>query len=279
MTGMRAYRIAYDGCPFYGFQRQPDVTTVEGTLLDALRSLGVIDSGEIPPGYAAAGRTDAGVSALAQTVSFEAPDWLTPRAFNSELPASVRVWASASVSPDFHATHAPVEREYSYVLHAAGLDESRTRQALTALSGRQDFHNLTPDETGTRRTLSTTLTVEAPFFILTLTAGGFARQLVRRIVSLVAAVGEGTADFDLIERLLGEQPVSGPDGVGPAPASPLVLTDVVYPDLSFQIDPDAAARAREVFEQQRVKRSTRARVSRELVDGIEVSTEASDRNE
>ena len=269
MTGMCAYRVAYDGAPFHGFQRQPDVRTVEGTLLDALRSLDVFESGETPPGYAAAGRTDAGVSALAQTVGFEAPDWLTPSAFNSELPASVRVWASTDAPPDFHATHAPAEREYSYLLHAAGLDESRTRQALTALSGTRDFHNLTPDETGTRRTLSTTLTVEAPFFILTLTAGGFARQLVRRIVSLVTAVGAGTTDFDRIDRILGEQSISGPEGVGPAPASPLVLTDVVYPDLSFQIDADAAARARELFEQQRVDRATRARVSRELVEGIE----------
>ncbi|MEF8937705.1 tRNA pseudouridine(38-40) synthase TruA [Halobacteriaceae bacterium SHR40] len=269
MTGTRAYRIAYDGRPFHGFQRQPDVATVEGTLLDALRSLDVIESGKTPPGYAAAGRTDAGVSALAQTVGFEAPDWLTPGAFNSELPASIRVWASTDAPPEFHATHDPDEREYSYVLHAAGLDESRTRRALTALSGTQDFHNLTPDDTGTRRTLSTSLTVEAPFFILTLTAGGFARQLVRRIVSLVADVGAGRADFDRIERVLGEQPISGPDGVGPAAAYPLVLTDVVYPALSFQIDQDAATQARKLFDKQRVERTTTARVSRELVDGIE----------
>ena len=272
MTGMRAYRIAYDGSPFHGFQRQPDVRTVEGTLLDALQSLAVIESGETPPRYAAAGRTDAGVSALAQTVGFEAPDWLTPAAFNSELPASIRVWASADAPPEFHATHDPDEREYSYVLHASGLDESRTRRALDALSGTQDFHNLTPDETGTRRTLSTALTVEAPFFILRLTAGGFARQLVRRIVSLVADVGAGTTDFGRIERILGEQPVSGPDGVGPAAASPLVLTDVVYPDLSFQIDHEAAVRARELFEKQRVERTTSARVARELVEGLDEST-------
>jgi len=66
-----------------------------------------------------------------------------------------------------------------------------------------------------------------------------------------------------------EQPVSGPDGVGPAPAYPLVLTDVSYPDLSFQTDEDAAIRARELFEKQRRERTTTARVSRELTDGLE----------
>ncbi|MFC6730557.1 tRNA pseudouridine(38-40) synthase TruA, partial [Natronoarchaeum mannanilyticum] len=73
---MRAYRIAYDGQPYRGFQRQPDVPTVEGEILDALDALSVLDDREVPEGYAAAGRTDAGVSALAQTVAFEAPDWL-----------------------------------------------------------------------------------------------------------------------------------------------------------------------------------------------------------
>ncbi|ERH00453.1 MAG: hypothetical protein J07HN6_02073 [Halonotius sp. J07HN6] len=39
---MRAFRLAYDGRPFYGFQRQPSVPTVEGALFDALRALSVI---------------------------------------------------------------------------------------------------------------------------------------------------------------------------------------------------------------------------------------------
>src|SRR6056297_1923774 len=100
---MRAFRVAYDGRPYHGFQRQPDVPTVENTLFDALAALGVADGK--PAGYAAAGRTDAGVSALAQTVAFACPDWLSPAALNSELPATIRAWASADAEPDFHATH------------------------------------------------------------------------------------------------------------------------------------------------------------------------------
>ena len=99
---MHAYRIAYDGRPYHGFQRQPDVPTVEDAMLGALRDLDVLaGDADTPPGYAAAGRTDAGVSALAQTVAFEAPDWLSPAAFNSELPESIRAWASADVDAEF----------------------------------------------------------------------------------------------------------------------------------------------------------------------------------
>ncbi|MFC6736077.1 tRNA pseudouridine(38-40) synthase TruA, partial [Halolamina salina] len=51
---MRAFRLAYDGREFYGFQRQPNVPTVEGRLLATLAEAGIVDDGETPPGYAAA---------------------------------------------------------------------------------------------------------------------------------------------------------------------------------------------------------------------------------
>lgn len=259
---MRAYRIAYDGQPYHGFQRQPDVPTVEEELLSALAALDVTD-GHPPPGYAAAGRTDAGVSAVAQTIAFDAPAWLSPAALDSELPPSVRAWASAPGPAGFHATHDAVERTYTYFLHAPEASDERARQALELLAGDHDFHNLTPDERGTRRTLVTAVDREEEFLVVRLTAGGFARQLVRRTVSLVASVARG-GSFERIERALADDPLPGPEGIGPAPARPLVLTDVSYPQLSFVVDEEAAERTRELFEQLRVRRATGARVAREL---------------
>jgi len=206
----RAFRVAYDGREYAGFQRQPHATTVEGTLLRALAKHGILDRGDgpthaTPPGYAAAGRTDAGVSAVAQTVAFEAPDWLTPRAFNGHLPGSVRVWAAADVPAGFHATHDAVRRTYRYHLYAPArveetdhdhaVDDGRVRDALARLSGEQDFHNLTSDdETGTVRDLTTTATREGDILVVEVSAGGFPRALVRRLVAAVRAVGRGTAD-------------------------------------------------------------------------------------
>ncbi|MFP4530124.1 MAG: tRNA pseudouridine synthase A, partial [Halodesulfurarchaeum sp.] len=114
---MRAYRVAYDGRAYHGFQRQPQVPTVEDVLFSGLRDLG-LEFADAPPEYAAAGRTDRGVSALAQTLAFDAPDWLTPRAFTTQLPADVHVWASAAVPDDFHATHDAISRTYTYYLYA-----------------------------------------------------------------------------------------------------------------------------------------------------------------
>ncbi len=264
---MRAFRIAYDGRPFHGFQRQPDVPTVEGRLFEALGELGVFE-GDRPPGYAAAGRTDAGVSALAQTAAFECPDWCSPAAVNSVLPPTVRTWAAADVPDAFHATHDATRREYTYHLYAPDVDDERARAALDALSGEHDFHNLTSDRAGTVRTLSTTARRDGPFLTVTVAAGGFARELVRRAVSLVRAVGSGEAPLSKVDRVLDAAPLDGPGGVSPAPPTPLVLTDVTYPAVSFETDEAAVESARSAFEDRRVAGLVGARVAATVSDGI-----------
>lgn len=268
--GKRAFRVAYDGRPFHGFQRQPDVPTVEGTLLAALRALGVLESdADTPPGYAAAGRTDAGVSAVAQTVAFDAPDWLTPAAFNSELPGDVRAWASADVPDSFHATLDAARREYTYFLYAPDADRGRAGDALAALAGEHDFHNLTSDDERTVRTLEGSVTRDDAFLVFRVSAPGFARGLVRRVVSLVHAVASGAAPRSKVERVLSPDPLDGHEGVPPAPATPLVLTAVAYPGVSFTVDADAAGSASTVFRERRTDGLTRARVADAVLAGIE----------
>jgi len=274
---MRAFRVAYDGRPFHGFQRQPDVPTVEDAIFDALREFGVLGPGaDRPEGYAAAGRTDAGVSARAQTVALDAPEWLTPRAFNGELPGSVRAWASADVPAEFHATHDATRREYVYFLYApredgppTSLDEERVREALARLAGEHDFHNLTSDETGTVRDLDIGAERDGDFLVIRLRAGGFARQLVRRVVGLAAEIGRGKAGIEKVERVLGAEPIDGPEGVAPAPAEPLVLWDVTYDGISFRVDDEAAESARAVWRQRHHERLTGARVASAIYDGFE----------
>ncbi|ELZ54090.1 MULTISPECIES: hypothetical protein [Halorubrum] len=285
-TVTRAFRVAYDGRGFAGFQRQPHAHTVSDALLAALDEHGIVERGDgpthaTPPGYAAAGRTDAGVSAVAQTVAFEAPTWLTPRAFNGHLPGTVRVWAAADVREDFHATHDAVRRTYRYHLYAPpadgdsddggdgngeggesggetgsdaarrdpehAVDDDRFRDALARFDGEHDFHNLTTDETGTVRDLDARATREGDILVVELAAGGFPRALVRRVVAAVRAVSRGTADLAWIDRLLADEPVAGGRGVGPAPPEPLVLWDVAYPDAEFAVDREAVESARVAF--------------------------------
>jgi tRNA pseudouridine38-40 synthase len=266
---VRAFRIAYDGRPYHGYQRQPSVPTVEGELFSALAALGIADPGEPPDGYAAAGRTDAGVSALSQTVAFEAPEWCTPRALNAELPAEVRAWASAEVPSDFHATHDAESRAYRYHLHAPDLAREAVARPLSAIEGTHDFHNLTavsdPDRDTVRTVRETSVERDGEFLLVELRAGGFLHEMVRRVVSFLEAAARGEAPA--VDRVLSPETLSGPAGIGPAPAEPLVLADVEYPELAFEVDECAAESRRSVFEATRVEAASRARVAGELGRG------------
>jgi tRNA pseudouridine38-40 synthase len=261
---MRAFRVAYDGTDYRGFQRQPHGETVEDAFFDALRDLGVGFEDGSPVGYAAAGRTDAGVSARAQTVAFETPTWLSPAALNSELPASIRAWAAADVPESFHATHDAAERAYRYFLYAPGADDDLAERAATRLSGAHDFHNFTPDDERTERELSVSLQRDGAFLVVDCRAGGFARQLVRRLVSVLDAVAREERPLEFIDRALAPVPLSGPEGIGSAAPEPLVLVGVRYPGIEFRVDDRALAAVREVFDRRRRRRLAGARVAGEL---------------
>ncbi|MCU4751784.1 tRNA pseudouridine(38-40) synthase TruA [Halobacteria archaeon AArc-curdl1] len=288
---MRAYRVAYDGTDYAGFQRQPNVDTIEDAIFDALRALEVLEPGERkPPSYAAAGRTDAGVSAVAQTVAFEAPNWLTPRALNSRLPANVRAWASTEVPKDFHATHHATRRVYTYHLYAPRdggfvpgtepeqhtesdhepFDDGRFRVALETLSGPHDFANLTPDDDGTERAPTLEATRDGPFLVVTVSSGGFARELVRQLIAVARDVAIGVLSYEGLERALDPEPLPGHEGIAPAPPEPLVLSAVEYGDhdLDFILDERAATDARATLERRRIERLVGARVAGDIRDGI-----------
>ncbi len=274
---MRAYRVAYDGQPYHGFQRQPDVDTVEGRLRSALVRLGVCERGEgLPDRYAAAGRTDAGVSARTQTVAFDAPAWLSPAAFNGELPDDVRVWASADVPEDFHAPTTPPSAPTPTTCTRRRMrTDPNTNRSTTGggptLSTRSPGHTTSTILPRTRPVLSGPSPSTGPGTVSS-SSSSFGRrvrrQLVRRLVSLAAAVADGSAPLSKVDRILSPEPVSGPDGVPPAPPEPLVLTDVRYPNVSFTRDEDAAVDARTVFARRRATARTTARVADHITDGL-----------
>jgi tRNA pseudouridine38-40 synthase len=105
--------LAYDGSGFHGWQVQPGLVTVQGTLAEALERL----TGErvLPQG---SGRTDAGVHALAQVVSFRlsapVPAANLHRALNRVLPAGIRVASVEEAPPSFHARHSARSKTYEY---------------------------------------------------------------------------------------------------------------------------------------------------------------------
>jgi tRNA pseudouridine38-40 synthase len=108
--------LSYDGAEFFGWQAQPDANTVQGTLASAIGRI----TGEkvLPQG---SGRTDAGVHALAQVMTFVTESSIPAenflKAMNDILPASVRVLQVTEAPEDFHARHSARAKTYRYRIY------------------------------------------------------------------------------------------------------------------------------------------------------------------
>ena len=146
--------LSYDGAEFSGWQVQPDAQTVQGTLASAIGRI----TGEkvLPQG---SGRTDAGVHALAQVVTFvtesSVPTENFLKALNDILPASVRVLEAAEMPADFHARHSAMAKTYRYRIYRSTicppflaryvwhypypLDEQAMARAAELVVGEKDF--------------------------------------------------------------------------------------------------------------------------------------------
>ena len=125
--------LSYDGAEFSGWQVQPDEPTVQGTLASAIGRI----TGEkvLPQG---SGRTDAGVHALAQVVTFvtesSVPTENFLKALNDILPASMRVLEVAEAPPDFHARHSALAKTYRYRIYRESICPPFLAQICMALS-------------------------------------------------------------------------------------------------------------------------------------------------
>jgi tRNA pseudouridine38-40 synthase len=152
---VRTFRliVAYDGTEFHGWQVQPSQRTVQGVIARGLESV----LGSAPARLTGAGRTDAGVHARGQVVSFEAETTLPARAVGAllarRLPPDVRVCEATEVVSGFSARHSARARRYAYrLLRLDDLlwsriawkpdrwcDPDALSRAVLPLEGEQDF--------------------------------------------------------------------------------------------------------------------------------------------
>jgi tRNA pseudouridine38-40 synthase len=251
--------VAYDGTDFAGWQVQPGLPTVQGTLASAIGRL----TGEnvLPQG---SGRTDAGVHALAQVVSFGSvstvpvENWI--RALNDILPASIRVLNVARAEPDFHARKSARAKTYRYRIlrsdicppflaryvwhYPYPLDEVAMIAAACLIVGEHDFTSFAavdPERvqrmaaesalaenptTNVRTVYSSIWSREGDELVYTVRGNGFLHHMVRNLVGTFLLVGKGTLSKEDLCRILQtrERSAAGPT----APASGLFLVDVEY---------------------------------------------------
>jgi tRNA pseudouridine38-40 synthase len=225
-----ALKIAYDGTVFHGQARQPNLRTVEGEVITALRRARAIRDARSSR-FQSASRTDAGVSALGNVVAFDTPRSPAPvaRAFNAKA-RGVWAWAAASVPEGFSARRA-LERWYRYGLPLTHSVEA-LGAALLVFVGEHDFHNFTRDRDRTVvRIDGATAGLEGGEVVLDFRGPSFRWNLVRRLVSAALRVEAGDATIEDLERALRGRAKAD---LGLAPPEPLTLMDVGY---GFGFDP------------------------------------------
>ena len=231
-----ALKLAYLGMDYHGFQTQPGVPTIEGKLMKALKDSGAIKNPS-KARYAAAGRTDRGVHALGQVIAFDTEniDAAMPRAINSSL-SNIWVYAWARADADFNARMSAQEREYRYILWAKGLDISRIKDSLSIFLGAHDFRNFSHEE----KEKSTTCEIkklsiqeQGNWIFIDIAASRFMLHMVRIIATALKLIGKGEKDKAWLTKMLD---CSINDKLEPLEAQGLILMDVKYPDIKWNID-------------------------------------------
>ena len=260
-----ALKLAYLGDNYYGFQRQPDHVTVDSEVRKALAQIGVIHGD-----FCYAGRTDRGVSALGQVIDFwidEDKEKLTrPRCVNGRLPRDIWTWAWARAPIGFSARWNAMWREYRYLLWHPGLDMEKMRGAAALLLGEHDFRNFSSAKVGTIKTVQKLeISEQNGLVIFDIRADGFLWNMVRKIVGALEKVGSGQKDVSWFADLL--QPELN-HGAPTAPAEGLILMEVGYEGLEWQVDEYSRARAARGLAGTVQSRMAGANVAREMERGM-----------
>lgn len=243
--------LQYAGRDFAGWQRQPDARTVQG---EVERVLARVAGRRVV--VHAAGRTDAGVHALGQVMSFRLARRWEPRelqrALNALLPDDVWVYDVHPAPPDFHARKHAIARRYRYVVGCddaaaspfrrpyewplgRALDRVALDAAATAWLGEHDFRAFAAAgaEKPHYRCRIAIARWEARAnregYIFTVEADRFLHRMVRFMVGTMVDVGLGRRPPDDIPRLLAERNNAGASP--PAPPEGLYLERVRYPHL------------------------------------------------
>jgi tRNA pseudouridine38-40 synthase len=213
--------LEYDGTSYAGWQRQPDQPTVQAAVEDAIQKVTQTHIAVI-----GAGRTDAGVHAQGQVVSFRSDKPLTPRdwrrALNAHLPPDISVQAAEAVSDDFHARYSAKAKQYEYrilnQIDRPALDRNRAwhiygplhldvmRQAALCLIGKQDFASFQGHPTDTTDTICDLqrldLAQEGPLVRIQFLGDRFLKQMVRAIVGTLVEIGQGKRPPEAMKEIL-----------------------------------------------------------------------------
>lgn len=241
--------LQYDGAAYCGWQRQPDMPTVQQTIEQALTKLL-----RTPIEIVGAGRTDTGVNASYYVAHFDADVEVDLQQLhyklNMMLPKDIAIFSVTPVADGAHARFDARQREYRYYicptknpfrrysawLYYVSLDVEKMNQAAAKLLEYDDFTSFAKlnsnNKTNICRVMDAHWSVEADgVLVFTIRADRFLRNMVRSIVGTLVDVGRGRYSVEEFCKIVEAKDLSL-SSAG-APAQGLFLSDVVYSEETF----------------------------------------------
>lgn len=237
--------LSYDGSNYNGFQRQKNAVGVQQIVEGALSNL----LGEEIK-VAASGRTDTGVHARGQVISFgtasTVPTARITKAIRHLLPTDIVVYEAEEVSAEFNARYSSKEKTYQYKIFitdipdpfvrnyvwevAKDLDIKKMQEAANLLLGTHDFSAFRNQGSKpmipVRTITKAKWTISEKQLVFTITGDGFLYRMVRNIVGALSKVGSGEMTIEEFQAIMSSKDRSSFGGS--APARGLYLMQVKY---------------------------------------------------
>lgn len=227
--------LSYDGSLFFGYQIQNNFRTVQGELEKALEALY-----KIPVKTMTAGRTDTGVHAIHQVVSYkvkqELPNRGIKKALNSLLPPDIRIHNVSNESKQFHARFSPHKRTYMYIVYNAEIcppflrnyvwqvhekiNLKKLKKAAKILVGTHDFKSFcekSGKENHVRTLHNIKVKKKGEYIYIFVEGNAFLRRMIRCIVGAIVTVSQKQ---NINEKILSEILEYKNRGKNPFPTAP-----------------------------------------------------------
>ncbi len=246
-------RVHYEGKNYFGYQRQPKVSTVEETLLQALIETNYIISAQ-ENRFISASRTDKNVNAIGNIIGFNSEKEIILEQINAQLPKdnSIVCWSHAQVEEGFSPKHS-LKKKYWYLSEKGNLENevekstSKIQEICSLFEGKNDYRLFCKnDHRNTIREIEQiNIREEQNYILFEFVAQSFLWEQVRRIVGYVMNYWELSDELKDTKALLHTR--TDIDGLNIQPADPsnLILVEHYYEDINWVIHDKALKIIRE----------------------------------
>lgn len=213
--------FSYKGTNFYGYQRQPNLRTVQGEIEAALK---YINNGKVVD-FVSSGRTDRGVHAKAQVGHFDmdidVSCYKLKRAINSNIGDDIHIISVEEVGNDFHARFSTKKKKYVYRINLGEfdvfrkddvyqynrkLDVAKMKQGISYFIGKHNFRNFISDsvvkDSYEREVYEAYIEEDQDILSFVFVGNGFMQYQVRNMVGTLMKVGKNKIEPKVIKNIL-----------------------------------------------------------------------------